>query len=127
MAINIKINLLTLFITFTLSSCAQISTIKTNLDKENFQHYFSPTQVAIYNDESAFKGTFNYIGMVEGDDCQTKNHLAVPDIILARSKARRSAFKAGANAIVFTGCAEIKTNHCIAQVVCYGKAYRVEQ
>ncbi|MFD2166463.1 Rcs stress response system protein RcsF [Thalassotalea euphylliae] len=125
---NISI-LSALFITGAIVGCAKISTVNTNLDRENFEHYFSPSRVAIYESEQNFIGKYQFIGAVEGENCQAKAHLAAPDPIEARTEARRAAYQLGANAIVFSGCAEIedKTKHCHASVICYGKAYQVEQ
>ncbi|REL26540.1 rcsF protein [Thalassotalea euphylliae] len=114
-----------------LSSCAKISTVHTNLDRENFSHYFSPGEVTIFDNEQAFPGKYQMIGMVEGEHCQAKAHLAPPDKIEARTQARRNAYQLGANAIVFSGCAEvthqqIESRQCHASIVCYGKAYQVE-
>ena len=69
--------------------------------------------------------SFEYVGLVEGEDCQKKSHLAAPDPINARTQARQLAFKQQANAVLFTSCVDIETKHCVAQVVCYGKAYRL--
>jgi len=123
---------LTLAITaFTLTACSSQYTVSTNLDKENFKSYFSHSQVKVFEDESEFAGRYKLIGMVEGQDCQAKVHHAEPDKIAARTQARRQALKQQANAIVFTGCALINDNpankQCISTVVCYGKAYQVEQ
>lgn len=117
--------------TLLLSSCAKISTVNTNLDRENFTHYFSPGEVKIFESEQAFPGKYQMIGMVEGAHCQAKAHLAPPDKIEARTQARRNAYQLGANAIVFSGCAEVghqqsESRQCHASVVCYGKAYQVE-
>ncbi|MBA6233580.1 MULTISPECIES: Rcs stress response system protein RcsF [unclassified Colwellia] len=115
----------------TLSACSSQYTVSTNLDKENFQTYFSHTQVNVIKDESELLGKYKLIGMVEGQDCQTKIHHAAPDKVMAKTQARRQAFKQHANAIIFTGCALINDNQadkqCIETVVCYGKAYQIEQ
>jgi len=115
----------------TLTACSSNYTVSTNLDKENFQSYFSPTQVKIAEDESEFHGRYKLIGMVEGESCQEKPHHAKPDKIAARTQARRKAFEKQANAIIFTGCALIDddkaSKQCVASIVCYGKAYQVEQ
>ncbi|WP_448212171.1 Rcs stress response system protein RcsF [Colwellia sp. MEBiC06753] len=108
-------------------SCAPISTVETNLDRKNFEHYFSPGQVTIYKQESEFDGKYKMLGMVEGESCQVKPHHAAPDVIDARTDARRAAYQLGANAIVFSGCTQVQTKECHAVAICYGKAYQVEQ
>jgi len=101
--------------------------VSTNLDKENFQQYFAPTSVKIYQTEQDFPSSYQFIGAVEGQDCQVKPHLASPDKIIARTHARAQAFKKNANAIIFTGCALIEDDNaskqCLSTLVCYGKAY----
>jgi|MDSY01.1.fsa_nt_gb RcsF protein len=113
---------LTLFIV----SCSGQYTFDSNLDANSAKQYFSASKVNIYNDESEFTTNYTYIGLVEGEDCQEKQHLAAPDAINARTKARQLAFSKQANAIIFTQCVDIKTKQCAAQVVCYGKAYLVD-
>lgn len=123
-----------------ISACASRYSVSTNLDNENFKNYFSPTKVVIYKDEQAMlaqsnsandakKKKYHYLGAVEGEDCQAKEHHQAPDEINARTNARRTAFELGANAIIFSGCALIENNEadkqCIATIVCYGKAYRI--
>ena len=96
---------------------------------ENFQQYYSPTSVKIYQSEQEFSSAYQYVGVVEGQDCQSKDHLASPDEIIARTHARTQAFEKRANAIIFTGCALIaddkSSKQCISTLVCYGKAYIV--
>lgn len=116
--------------TLFIASCASNYTISTNIDPNNIKHYFGPTQVMIYQDESEFTHRYHYIGMVEGESCQAKQHHNAPDKITARTNARRKAYQLQANAIVFTGCSDaIKDSgdkQCHASVICYGKAYQVE-
>ncbi len=126
-----KVKLTLAIATLSLSACSTNYTVSTNLDKENFQNYYSHTQVKIVEDKSEFSGRYKLIGMVEGQNCQIKPHHAEPDKIAARTQARRQAFDKQANAIIFTGCALInddKANkQCHAAIVCYGQAYQVEK
>jgi len=114
-----------------LSSCATNYTISSNIDQGKIKHYFSPSHVKIYPDESEFNGRYHYLGMVDGEYCQVKANQQSADKITARTNARRKAFKLKANAIVFTGCSEpIKdtgSKQCISTTICYGKAYNIEQ
>lgn len=124
--------LLTVLCLLTLTvSCTNQYNISTNLDRENFKHYFSPTSVNIYKDENLFPAKYKFIGLVEGQDCQRKAHQAAPDDITARTDARRKAAEMKANAIIFTGCAPIVlekiTAQCLQSIVCYGKAYQIEK
>jgi RcsF protein len=114
-----------------LTGCSSSYTLSTNLDRENFQTYFSPAQVKIVESEAGFTGRYKLIGLVEGQDCQAKAHHAKPNEIAARTQARRQAYEQKANAVIFTGCALINddqaSKQCLATVVCYAKAYQVEQ
>ncbi|WP_114327044.1 Rcs stress response system protein RcsF [Candidatus Colwellia aromaticivorans] len=124
--------------TMALISSCNSSHISTNLDKENFSDYFSASKVKIYKQEKDIKTHHNYIGVVEGQDCQVKPHHAVPDEINARTQARRQAFEQQGNAVIFTGCALltseqlVKLNNssdaqqCHAIVICYAKAFAIE-
>jgi len=112
-----------------ISGCSSNYSISTNLDKKNFQQYFAPTSVKIYQSEQEFNAAYQFIGLVEGQDCQAKAHLAAPDEVIARTHARAQAYKQNANAIIFTGCGLItddkSSKQCLATLVCYGKAYVV--
>jgi RcsF protein len=124
--------------TITLITSCNSRHVSTNFDKENFSDYFSASKVKIYEQEKDIKTRHNYIGVVEGHDCQIKPHHAAPDEINARTQARRQAFEQQANAVVFTGCALLtseqlaKLNNsndaqqCHAIVICYAKAFAVE-
>jgi len=128
--------LFTLILLIFTSSCS--SHISTNLDKKNFQEYFSAATVEIYQHEQDIPTHHQFIGVVEGQDCQEKAHHAKPDKINARTKARQQAYKKQANGIVFTACAELSheeltqlskssdAQQCYALTICYGKAYVVD-
>lgn len=113
------------------TGCAKINDISTNLDRENFKSYFSPTKVKIVATEQDFTGKYKFLALVEGESCQEKAHHAAPNEIDARTEARRKAYKLGANAIIFSQCVMIEDDkaakYCLASSVCYGRAYKVEQ
>jgi len=108
-----------------LISCSGNYTFESNVKADNAEQYFSASKVKIFEDESEFMSAFQYVGLVEGEDCQKKEHLAAPDAINARTQARQAAFLQQANAVIFTSCVNIETKQCVAQVVCYGKAYKL--
>lgn len=110
-----------------LASCSGNYTFESNINADNAEQYFSASKVKIFEDEQEFNTAYQYVGLVEGEDCQKKPHLAPPDVLNARTQARQAAFLQQANAIIFTSCIDIETKHCIAQVVCYGKAYRLDE
>ena len=107
-----------------ISSCGSYS-VSTNLDKQRFKDYFSPTEVKIYQNEQEFTDKHQFIGLVEGQDCQIKAHHAAPDEINARTQARKQAYNQEANAVIFTTCVDIESQQCTKLLVCYAKAYQV--
>jgi RcsF protein len=113
------------------TSCAKINDVSTNLDRDNFKHYFSPTKVKIYHSEKEFLGKAKFLGLVEGESCQAKAHHAAPNEIDARTEARRRAYQLEANAIIFSQCVLIADDkaakNCLATTVCYGRAFKLEQ
>ena len=130
-----KISLIMFFATMV-TSCSN-NYVASNLDKKNIERYFSASQVDIYKQEQNIKTRYEYIGSVEGQDCQVKPHHAAPDEINARTQARRQAFDKKANGVIFTGCALLTpqqlTQHnnsndaqqCHAVVICYARAFLV--
>jgi len=122
---TLKLALTISLLTSILGGCTGNYTFESNVKADNAKEYFSASKVKIYTDEQAFGASYQYVGLVEGEDCQKEQHLAAPDPINARTQARQTAYLQKANAIIFTSCVDIEAKHCIAQVVCYGKAYRV--
>ena len=110
-------------------ACSSSYSISTNVDKEKFKEYLSPSKVVIYSDETEIDGHYRFLGAVDGESCQLKPHHEVANKIDARTDARSKAFQLGANAIVFTSCTLIETQtndkQCVTTRVCYGKAYKV--
>jgi len=117
--------LATTLLTFILAGCSGNYTFNSNVKPDNAKEYFSASKVKVFNDETEFMSSFDYVGLVEGFDCQEKSHLAPPDAANARTQARQAAFLQKANGVIFTSCIAIETKHCVAQTVCYGKAYRL--
>ena len=126
LAKNITKALLALLLSVPLlASCSGNYTFESNIKADHAKQYFSASKVKIFKNESEFNSAFQYIGLVEGGDCQSKAHLAPADAVNARTQARQYAFSKQANAVIFTSCIDIETKHCVSQVVCYGKAYRL--
>jgi RcsF protein len=122
---SLKVALTVVLLTSILGGCTGNYTFESNVKADNAEEYFSASKVKVYDNEQAFDASYQYVGLVEGEDCQKEPHLAAPDAINARTQARQIAYLQKANAIIFTSCIDIETKHCVAQVVCYGKAYRV--
>lgn len=118
-----------------LIGCSSNYAVSTNLDKDNINQYFSASKVTIFDKESNIPGPYKFVQGVEGQDCQLRPHHAAPDKINARTQARQQAFNLGANAIVFSGCAQLTpeklaelnqsndAKQCHALVICYGRAF----
>ncbi len=123
-------NLVLIPLLFLLVSCESQYKVSTNLDQENFRHYFSANEVTVFENESDIKTRYQNLAAVEGESCQTQEHHEPADEITARTDARRQAFELGANAIVFSGCTLIDSKtadkQCITTRVCYGRAFQVE-
>ncbi|NQY88954.1 MAG: rcsF protein [Colwellia sp.] len=124
--------------TLTLITACSSRYVSTNLDKENFSDYFSASTVNIYHSEQDINDRYQFVGVVEGQDCQIKPHHAAPDEINARTQARHQAYKQQANGVIFTGCALLTpqqlaqlsssndAQQCHAIVICYAKTFIIE-
>jgi RcsF protein len=108
-----------------LSGCAQHYTVSTNVDRENFEQYFAPSQVTVYHSVAELPVNAKYLGLVEGEDCQLQAHHAIPEHKIARTQARTAAYQKRANAVVFTGCTFVPSKQCHQQLVCFGQAYQI--
>ncbi len=128
-----------LILSITLVGCADDFSFSSNLDAKKIDDYFAPSNVIIYSSELDIKAKYEFVGIVEGEDCQQKAHYAPPNEINARTHARKLAFDLHANGIVFTSCVTIEAQQfaqkladgensaqCHATLVCYAKAYNVE-
>jgi RcsF protein len=132
-----KIKILISPLLLLMTSCSS-NFVSTNLDKNNFKDYFSASNVKIYQSEKSFNARYQFIGIVEGQDCQVKAHHAAPDEVNARTEARQQAYDKQANGIVFSKCALLTqeqlaqlndstdAQQCHAIVICYAKAYAIE-
>ena len=121
-----------------LTNCSY--TVSTNIDEDNFTDYFSANKVTIFENLAELQRqsgqSYKSLGLVEGESCQVKKHHAAPSEIDARTSARKLAYKQGATAIIFSGCATINNQmgshlslgnqQCISTLVCYGQAYITE-
>lgn len=110
-----------------LTGCSGNYTFDSNMKADGARQYFSASQVQIFDNKNEFTSDYELIGLVEGDDCQEKPHLAPPDPIKARTQARQAANALDANAVIFTSCIDIENKFCTAQIVCYGQAYRLSE
>lgn len=98
----------------------------TNLDKENFDEYFKPSQVIIYQKSELAGLDYHVISAVDGSSCQQKENGIPANERDARTKARLNAADMGANGVTFQTCLTIKPDKaCITNIICYGRALDV--
>ncbi|PJG59957.1 Rcs stress response system protein RcsF [Aeromonas cavernicola] len=107
------------------SGCANYA-FNTNLDKENFDDYFKPGSVQIYDQDQLTDLNHLYLGTVEGESCQADANQPIPNAGEARTQARRKVADMGGNGVIFDKCAEFSdTPGCLKQVICYAQALKV--
>ncbi|WP_406666682.1 Rcs stress response system protein RcsF [Gallaecimonas sp. GXIMD1310] len=113
-----------------LTGCASQYAVHTNLDKENFSHYFAPSGVKLVTADSLAGQSYQVLAMVSGDSCQQQPNLPPANASDARTDARRKAAKLGANALLVRQCLTLSGDDaapgCITQVVCQGQALRIQ-
>jgi len=111
-----------LFSVLLISGCSNYQ-FSSNLDKENFDEYFKPSQVTVYDKADLTDLDYRLLGAVEGSSCQLESKDTPADIKEARTNARINAANLGANGIVFQSCLNFeKDKSCISNVICYGRA-----
>ena len=108
-----------------LSACSNFQ-FSSNLDKENFETYFQPSKVTIYEKSELADLNYEVIAAVEGSSCQIEANDPPADIREARTQARINADKLNANGVVFQTCITFeKDASCISNIICYGRALDV--
>ncbi len=114
-----------LFSVLFLSACSNYQ-FSTNLDKENFDEYFKPSQVTIYQKSDLQELDYQLLGAVEGSSCQERENQLPADIKEARTNARINAANMNANGIVFQSCINFEADKiCLSNIICYGRAIDV--
>ncbi|GLS91003.1 exopolysaccharide biosynthesis protein [Psychromonas marina] len=109
-----------------LAGCSNYQ-FSSNLDKDNFEEYFKPSQVIVYSKTDLPDLDYQLIGVVEGSSCQEESNQLPADIKEARTKARVNAANMNANGIVFQSCLTFKADKtCLSNVICYGQALDVD-
>jgi RcsF protein len=124
---KITIRYITLFSALFLSACSNYQ-FSSNVDKENFNKYFKPSQVTIYSKSDLKDLDYKLLGAVEGSSCQQQSNELPADIKEARTKARINAADMNANGIVFQSCLNFEADKtCISNIICYGRAIDVTE
>ena len=113
-----------IFIAF-ISGCSQYQ-FTSNLDKKNFDEYFKPSQVTIYEKSELLNLKHTTLGAVDGSSCQEEPKDLPANIKEARTNARINAAGMYANGIVFQTCLNFEPdNFCVSNIICYGQALDV--
>lgn len=108
-----------------LSACTNYH-FSSNIDKENFDEYFRPSQVVIYKKDDLLSMEYAVLGSVEGSSCQEDEIDMPADSKIARTNARINAYEMNANGIVFQSCINFPRDEtCVTNVICYGRALDV--
>lgn len=108
-----------------LSGCSNYS-FTSNVDKENFDEYFKPSQVTIYSKSDLKSLDYQLLGAVEGSSCQQDKKDLPANIKEARTNARINATNMNANGIVFQSCINFEADKtCLSNIICYARAIDV--
>ncbi|TEW54556.1 hypothetical protein E2R68_07590 [Psychromonas sp. RZ22] len=108
-----------------LSGCSHYQ-FTTNVDKQNFDTYFKPSQVTIYDKNELLDLDYTVLGAVEGSSCQEETKDVPADIKEARTKARINAANMHANGVIFQSCLNFEADQsCVTNIICYGRAIKV--
>jgi RcsF protein len=114
-----------LFSAIFLSGCSNYQ-FSSNIDKQNFQEYFKPSQVTIYSKSNLNELEYQLLGAVEGSSCQQESNQLPASIKEARTNARINAANMNANGIIFQSCINFESdNSCLSNIICYGRAIDV--
>lgn len=111
-------------ISLLLISCAQTYEIHTNLDKENFEDYFKPSQVKIVPLAELPKG-FKSIAAISGASCQKTSNDRPASKAEATAQARIAAAELNANGVVVDVCEtqqQTEIPECHVLLTCYARA-----
>ncbi len=110
-----------------LSGCSHYQ-FSSNVDKQNFDSYFKPSQVIVYSKSEQQNLNYELLGAVEGSSCQREENDLPADIKQARTNARINAADMKANGIVFQSCIDFaQDKSCISNIICYGQALYVDE
>lgn len=117
--------IITALTTILLTACGHFD-FSSNVDKQNFENYFKPSQVTVYEKSQLADLDYQFIGAVEGSSCQEAEKDRPADIKEARTNARIRAAEMNANGIVFQSCLTFKKDSaCVSNIICYGRAIDV--
>ncbi|MFT5559379.1 MAG: RcsF protein [Psychromonas sp.] len=108
------------------TACTNLD-FSSNLDKKNFDDYFKPSRVTVYEKSQLQSLDYKFIAAVDGSSCQQQEKDRPADIKEARTNARINAAEMNANGIVFQNCLTFERDaSCISNIICYGRAINVK-
>lgn len=113
------------FTAFLTTACSNFD-FSSNIDKQNFDDYFKPSEVTVYEKSQLQDLDYKFIAAVDGSSCQEEEKDRPADIREARTNARIKAAEMKANGIVFQTCLTFERDaSCISNIICYGRAIKV--
>lgn len=116
---------LALIVPLLLAACASDYEVNTNLDRQNFENYFKPSAVTIYNADTLPPGS-QRLSDVTGTSCQAMPSDIPASDADARTQARIKSADLGANALIIDVCdteADTRNPQCSELITCYGRAF----
>ncbi|WP_409438877.1 Rcs stress response system protein RcsF [Psychromonas sp. GE-S-Ul-11] len=119
--------LLILTLLILIAGCSDYQ-LHSNVDKENFETYFKPSKVTVYNKDQLLDLEYTVLGAVEGSSCQIDEIDLPASESEARTEARINAADMNANGVIFQSCINFERDEsCVSNVICYGRALDVEE
>lgn len=114
-----------LLVSTILVGCSNFD-FSSNVDRDNFEKYFRPSQVTVFDKQELQGQDYQVLGSVQGSSCQEQENDLPADAKEARTKARINAYELNANGIIFQSCINFPRDEtCVSNVICYGQAIKV--
>lgn len=112
--------------TLFISACQNVA-VETNVSPSNFEEYFKPSSVEVYDKNSILEHRYHSLGMVVGLACQEKPEDFIARDTEARLDALIQTADLGGNGIVYNKCIRLeRTKACHVSVTCYAEAFVVD-
>jgi len=119
--------LLVLTLLILIAGCSDYQ-LHSNVDNENFETYFKPSKVTVYDKQQLLDLEYTVLGAVEGSSCQIDEIDVPASEAEARTEARINAADMNANGVVFQSCINFERDEsCVSNVICYGRALDVAE
>ncbi|MGJ8582209.1 MAG: Rcs stress response system protein RcsF [Psychromonas sp.] len=119
--------LLMLTLLILIAGCSDYQ-LHSNIDKENFETYFKPSKVTVYDKQQLLDLEYDVLGAVEGSSCQIDEIDVPASEVEARTQARINAADMNANGVTFQSCIHFERDEsCVSNVICYGRALDITE